>query len=110
MYEFTTPNIELDLIDRLPEMSESSSCYRQKVTLKWSVEFEMREWGIKSCIITVPEQEITFEIELDERDDFETKTVTVLLKEIHTDVSDQICLNLVPRKLEFYRGKWTLSF
>jgi len=118
MFEFTTSGIELELLDRCPDLvnihpDKQFYTTREKITLVWSAEFEMREWGIKDIFVSVPDQAIEFETEIwsDGDDDITSETVTARIFNVEADLTGRgDSVLLCPRLLEFYKGKWTLHF
>ena len=81
----------------------------KKVTIRWDLELEMRNFGIKSFIVTVPEQKINVSLNIwDDNEDF-GKDLVLDVKDVIVERngnSDQ----LIPSILEFYQGKWKLVF
>ena len=83
-----------------------------KITIKWSVEFEMRSWGIKSIYLTVPEQKIILNYERDTEDGFVPESKEILLQNVKVEdpINEENFGMIAPHTLEFYDGKVTLQF
>ncbi|NJO50841.1 MAG: hypothetical protein HC840_16890 [Leptolyngbyaceae cyanobacterium RM2_2_4] len=92
------------------------------VPLKWSLELELREYGVKSFYITVPEQEIELEFEeniYDENDNivdvrYFTEKFTVK-QDANTDFnipeeSGRMFSHLYPHEIEIYKSSITVRF
>ena len=89
---------------------ESGVSYRGDATVKWSVEFEVRERGIKDIIITIPDQYVhAIKITETEDDDIE-EDVALEVKDAQADIIAAGLDSIIPDSLEFYNGKWTLIF
>ena len=105
MTEFKT-KVELDLtLDR----DDNYEIDTHFANLRWTLEMEMRQYGIKSFDITVPDQKITVNLIIwgDEEDTEETLTLDV--KDVIVERSGDFD-GLVPRSLELYDGKWKVVF
>lgn len=88
-------------------------------TIKWSVEFECRSWGIKSVMITVPDQE--FKGWLEKRDpmteevfDSQKESPSFLIKDVNV-VSpfgpDCNCMGILcPQSIHISGGKFSVEF
>ena len=103
--EFKT-KVDLDLsLDR----TDNFDIETKHMNLRWNLEFEMRQYGVKSFIITVPDQTVTVFLNVwgDENDTEEELTLDInnVIVERNGE-SDQ----LIPSSLEFYKGKWKLVF
>lgn len=116
MYKFTTPKVELDIYGTPDYAIDAPKKHYEIVTktvpVTWNLELELRDWGVKSRWITVPDQTIEVDVELygDDLDaEPEIRTFQVLVKDVTVDE-----LNLgrgVPTSLEFHpRTGWTLVF
>jgi 5,10-methylene-tetrahydrofolate dehydrogenase/methenyl tetrahydrofolate cyclohydrolase len=89
------------------------SLQTREVLLEWSLELEVRKFGIKSFIVTVPEQ--TFEIEFtkyNERLDEDSRIEeTIIVKNVIVDINaTKLQHGISPKSLTFYNDKWTLEF
>ena len=107
MYEFTT-EVDIDIIG-----SHNIQSGGGKTKIKWKLELEMREYGIKSFIITVPDQVVTSDVWRynEETDEEYQEEVSVELKDVKIDTGSMSGLyELSPCKLEVYQGKATLEF
>lgn len=115
MYEFKT-DVRLSLLDTPPEILTEGRPpfdldHRALVEIRWSVEFEMREHGIKSIIVSIPPQSIEFEIEREEGEVYDTEEIRIDLTEVSADLSGRPDHDmLIPSYLEFFKGQWTLVF
>lgn len=101
--EFKT-QVDLDLqFDR----ADNYDIETKKVNLRWNLEFEVRQYGIKSLIFGVPEQSFTIELNVwgDDEDTPESVQLTVKDVEIVRDTD-----SLVPHTLGFSNNKWRLVF
>ena len=99
--------IDLDLlIDR----NDNYDIETKKFNLRWNVEFEVRQYGIKSVNITVPEQKIELDICVwgDNEDTYETLTLDI--KDVVIERNTEGFDNLVPQSLSYFKNKWTLVF
>lgn len=105
MNEFKT-QVDLDLmLDR----KDNYDIETTKMNLRWNLELEMRQYGIKSFIITVPDQTVTIDLNVWNDDNDTQEQITLEIKDVVVELSggsDQ----LIPSSLEFYKGKWTLNF
>lgn len=74
-----------------------------KGKIKWCFEMEMREWGVKDFVVSVPEQEVELDW-IEEDDEGEEKTSEELLSIENCGVdTDAVNFNriLTPTALEF---------
>jgi len=80
-----------------------------KVPIKWEADFELREWGVKSVDVSVPEQRI--ELYYVDGATGEDVTKPFDLTNVIVDVSGvTFGQSLLPRSLEFSGGQITLVF
>ena len=84
--------------------------YRGDATVKWSVEFEIRERGIKDIVINIPDQKIelikiteTEDEDIEEDVEFEVTNAT-------ESIPEGLRSSIIPVSLELYNGKWVLTF
>jgi len=110
--EFVADDIRVDLgSDEFRQMETI-----QPISIRWSLELEMREWGVKSTYVSVPDQDITlvYQIEKDlGNDDFEyvDQEKTIHLTNVQAEFENaRWSHSLVPTALSEYGGKWTLEF
>lgn len=82
----------------------------EKVNLVWNLELEVRSYGVRSFIVTVPEQTITVTLNMwgDEKDT--EMDLTLEIKDVEILFNRGAEMNLVPSCLEYYQGKWRLVF
>ena len=110
--EFVTDDVKVDLYSDEFRGMESV----QPISIRWSFELEMREWGIKGAYVSVPDQDITlvYQIEKDlGNNDFEyvDQEKQIHLTNVQADYdSAKWGHSLVPVALSEYNGKWTLEF
>jgi hypothetical protein len=81
--------------------------------IKWSVEPEYRNYGIKSLGVYVPDQEITVrgEADLDSGSEDFAKVLKISNVKVEYALSDEITsLSLEPKAIEFYNNKWQVTF
>lgn len=112
MFEFTT-EVEIAIIGNTVENSGSG-----KAKVRWMLELEVREYGVKSFVIVVPDQTVELEVE---RYNFDTdeeynEFVVLELKDVQVDSSfhhsskDIKYLDLIPTELEKYGDRYELRF
>ncbi len=103
--EFKT-KVDLDLsLDR----GDNFDIETKNMNLRWNLELEMRQYGVKSFIITVPDQQITVSLNVWGDDEDTQEELTLDIKDViveRNDVGD----SLIPHALEYYKGKWKLVF
>lgn len=89
---------------------EQGVSYKGDATVKWSVEFEVRERGIKDIYIHIPDQTIqVIKVTETEEDDIE-EDVELEVKDAQADLLAAGFPAIIPDSLEFYNGKWVLIF
>lgn len=76
------------------------------IEVKWSLELEMRSWGIKDFIILVPNQKIDTSVYDYDKEQFLSFTFEV--NECQVMVNS--FKSLVPESLSVLNKKWTLNF
>ena len=110
MFEFNT---EVDISVTGDEKVAGGS---GKASIKWVLNVEAREYGIKCFGIYVPEQTVTVQVETynEETDEeyFEERTYkleNVEIDEVNSAGNLQY-LQLVPTELEIWKNKFTLRF
>lgn len=113
MYEFSTP-VEVEIYSH--DLERLSGCeldliITEQVTIKWTLELEMRSYGIKYAIASVPDQVIYIEVKgyVNKHDtEPERFEYRVELKDITVNKNDKFpeC----PTKLQYDGEKWTLEF
>ena len=106
--------IALGLVDK-PEDFEIVRT--KKVNLKWELEFEMRDYGIKAMYVTVPDQEfdIEYEVIVNQEGDTETKQAKIKVKNVKVEYNSESFRGvLFPYELDVYTNKgkieWTATF
>lgn len=84
----------------------------EPVALKWSVDFEMRNWGIKGVYVSIPDQDIELHHSADNAEgDPEDKVTVVHVTNAQADISGADWgQQLSPQSMDFYQGKWSVTF
>lgn len=110
MFEFNT-EVNVSVIG-----DESITGGSGKATVKWVMNIEAREYGIKCFGLYVPEQEIEVPVEVynEETDDEEIvmrkyKLENVKIEEVE-NLGNLQYLQLVPNELEIWKKEYTLRF
>jgi hypothetical protein len=101
--EFKT-QVDLDL---QLERTDNYDIETKKINLRWNLELELRQYGVKSVIITVPEQFLRLDINVwgDDTDTYEEMKLTIKDVEIVRDTD-----SLIPHTLGYFNKKWRLVF
>lgn len=99
--------IQLDIIGDAFGVKAGSG----EIELTWNLELEMREYGVKGFVVSVPDQAVNCEVErYDEETDEEiTETETIELKDVKVEL-DEIKGMVVPIRLELWQGRAKLEF
>ena len=105
MNEFKT-QVDLDVMLDLPD---NHDIVTKKVNLRWNLELDMRQYGIKSFDISVPDQTLTIDVSIWGEDTDIEKEITLDVKDVLVERNGEND-GLVPNTLEFYKGKWKLVF
>lgn len=79
----------------------------ESIDLKWSIELEAREWGVKDIDIFVPDQSFLVLIRNIETD--EEKEITLEISGASVERYSE-SLSIVPDAIEFIRNEWTVKF
>lgn len=107
MWTFTT-EVDMDIIgDHVTEPASG------KIDIKWQLDLEMREYGVKSFSITVPDQEITATVTKynEETDEEYEEDITVKLENVETELNTNGHYDsLYPDRLEIHMNRATLEF
>jgi hypothetical protein len=82
----------------------------ETVNLTWDLELEMRNYGIKSFIVTVPDQKITVYLNIWGDDEDTEQEIVLDVKDVEIVRDSKELGSLFPHSLEFYKGKWKLVF
>lgn len=108
MYTFKT-EVQLDITG-----SHNQEPASGKVFIEWTVDIEMREYGIKSFGLSVPDQEVTTVVNKynEETDEEYEEEITLKLKDVKIEYQDNSILpsGLYPLKLEVYQNTAILEF
>lgn len=99
--------VELDIL--LPR-TDNHNIETTKMNLRWNLELEVRQYGIKSTIITIPEQKVELSVCVWGDDDDTYENVTLDIKDVIIERSGTGLDSLIPKKLEYFKNKWTLVF
>lgn len=106
MTEFKT---QVDLDISLEDL-ENHDVETKKVNLYWNLELEMRQYGVKSFIITVPDQKLNISLNMwGEAEDF-GKEITLDVEDVLIEHDGEFFSSIIPKTLEYYKGKWKLVF
>lgn len=106
MTEFKT-QVDLDLM--LDDQGDHDVLTKH-VNLRWNLELEMRQYGVKSLIVTVPGQTFTVSLNIWGENDGDTeKEIVIDVKDVSVE-NDSDLNSLVPHTLVFYKNKWKLVF
>jgi hypothetical protein len=108
--EFETESVDVEVYDDkiLGEYGRV-----QPIRLKWSLDFELRSWGVKSVYVTVPDQKVLLVFDrYDEATDTDVdEEREVLLQNVQVDLdATNWDSGLSPHSLEFYEGKVIAHF
>lgn len=96
-------------IDITLDRKDNHDIETKKVNLRWDLELEMRQYGVKSFIITVPDQKINLSVNVWGEDDDSHEDVTLEVKDVLVEQPTNLS-QLIPSSLEYYKGKWKLVF
>lgn len=104
--EFKTQvNLEIQL-----DRQDTYEVETQKANLRWNLDLAVRQYGIGSMIISVPDQKLNLSVRVwgDEADSFEDVTLDVTNVEIEQKSSE--LGSLFPKTMQYSNKKWTLVF
>lgn len=96
-------------LDIMLDRKDNHDVLTKHVNLRWNAELEMRSYGIKSVIITVPDQTITLDVNVWGDEDDTQEELTLDIKDVLIEHNGSL-ETLIPSSLEFYKGKWKLVF
>jgi hypothetical protein len=84
------------------------------ITLKWSAQLDVRDWGIDGVMVTVPDQDITVEYEVfdDSTDDYKQESQTVHISNVKVSIEpgEEGWKQLAPKSLDWYKEQWQAEF
>jgi hypothetical protein len=87
---------------------------KQEVPIKWSVEYEYRNWGIKGIYPSVPDQKILVSFERDSGLSYDEFEKEILLKNVQVEIVEpselHSSIGLSLGEIEFYGDKITAKF
>ena len=81
--------------------------------VRWKLELECREWGVKGIGIYVPDQTLTYLVDKEDSEgDLITveKTIELTSVEIEKSTGDSEPDQIDLTELSLYKGKWTATF
>jgi hypothetical protein len=82
-----------------------------KATIQWLLEIDMREWGVKDFIISVPDQTVLVGwTNFDDEDETPPPPPEELFLRDAKVTIDTAFYSLYPTKVSFYKGKWEVIF
>lgn len=92
--------------------------FEQPVNIRWSLELEMREWGVKGASVYVPDQEVEIVYQTDTISDanpdggYEDRSRKVVLQNVKIEGTDHASWDsiLTPRTLSFDGQSWVVDF
>lgn len=94
--EFFTENVTIDTYDKL--IDGFVSLETPKVSLSWSIDMDVRSWGVKGIGIIIPTQSFELEIEVE---DGTTKIIEIKVEEWEANVEGiNLSDDLRPRSIE----------
>ena len=99
---------QIDL-DILLDRTDNHDIETKKMNILWNLEFETRQYGLRSFIITVPDQQITLSVNVWGDDEDTHEDVTLDIKDVVIEEPTTFG-SIFPKSLEFYKGKWKLVF
>jgi hypothetical protein len=100
-------------IDIFLKHDKDKSLETKTIILEWSLELEVRKFGIKSFVVVVPDQkiEVDFTEYRENSDEDVITTETVMVKNVSVDMSESKSLyGLSPKSLIFHDNEWKLEF
>ena len=105
---FTTDEVELNY-------REAGMESIKPVTIKWSAQLDIRDWGIDGVMVTVPDQDILVEYEVfdDAADEYKEQSQTVHISNVQVRINpgeDRGWRQLAPKSLDFYKEQWQAEF
>ena len=101
MEQFKTRNVLVDF----------EGCITGHVTIDWTYDTEMREWGVKDFSVCVPDQTVNVVWATIDKDDEDNAILpdTLFLKNVkvtNTSFGKPLC----PTEVSCWRGTWEVSF
>lgn len=111
MHEFKSA-VKLDTLSNLKALTGYEIDYvnTEHVDIKWTLEFDIRSWGIKDAVVSVPIQTIYIEFETLTPESDSIKKVEFEVKLQNVDVKLNGKLPSEPSSLEYDGKKWVLEF
>lgn len=120
MYEFETL-VDVDYSSPKTDSENNISLVSKKVKIKWRLELEMRDWGIKCFLTMVDDQKITLDFEQDIYDHndvwidtkYFSREITISDAEVVYSVpeyEENMFSQLAPNELIIEENKTTVRF
>ena len=81
----------------------------KKTNIRWNLELEMRNYGIKGFSVLVPAQTVTLFVTIWGDDQDTEKELTLNIEDVEVEVADD-GFPTVPHTLSMSEGSWTLHF
>ena len=115
--EFTT-DIELDISStKLEEYLKTlgydytiDSINTTEQSINWSLELEVRYWGIKYASAFVPDQYINLNLEIYKPNSEEPESIDIMLELKDIETYGAMSMPITPTTLSFDGKKWCLNF
>ena len=84
----------------------------EKAHIKWNIEFEMRDWGIKYIYFDCPNQKINIYGEIEDTETEKKYSIDedVEIKDVEITKPDKFSGQITPNELMYYNGKLFLEF
>lgn len=111
---FVTP-VDVDVtLDKAKLFGHDEIVSIQQINLTWTLEYELRDWGVKGMYVAVPDQTIEFSYEYFDptTDGYVPETKKMTVSDVQVEGLDHSTYDshFLPRTLELYNGKWTADF
>ena len=85
----------------------------QPITIKWTLEVEMRSWGVKGFYVHVPDQKVMviYQIWAEDGESILDQEKEITLTNVQVDLDNvQITHSIAPQTLDFYKGQAAVIF
>jgi hypothetical protein len=115
---FTCP-VAVDISGENQLLGHEDVSFMKETAIKWTFELEMREWGVKSVYVSVPDQVINLQYEYFKEesvpgasdDGYVKEEKQVQITDAQVEGLDRTGFDsLAPQVLEYRDGKWVLDF
>jgi hypothetical protein len=97
-------------LDILLDRTDNYEIETLTMNLRWNLELECKNYGVRSIIITVPEQQCGLSVRVWGDDDDTYEDVTLDVKDVEIDRGSSDFTGLIPQSLVYFKGKWRLEF